>query len=45
MYESYLKLTNGDEEKVSYDQIKNIPYPGDEFKVVLVFFDFSLLVF
>ena len=37
MYESYLKLTNGDEEKVSYDQIEKIPYPGDQFKVALDF--------
>ena len=41
MYESYLKFTNGEEEKVSYDQIEKIPYPGDQYKVAL---DFSTLV-
>ena len=37
MYESYLKLANGDEEKASYDQIEKIPYPGDQYKVALDF--------
>ena len=36
-YESYLRLTNGDEEKVYNDQIEKIPYPGDQFKVALDF--------
>ena len=34
-FESYLRLMNGGEEKVYYDQIDNIPFPGDLYKVAL----------
>ena len=45
LYESYLKLTNGDEKTVYYDQIGKIPFPGDQFKVDFRVFGFDLLVF
>ena len=40
-----MKLTNGDEKMVVYDQIGKIPFPGDQLKVAFRVFGFNLLVF
>ena len=40
-----MRLTNGDEKMVVYDQIGKIPFPGDQFKVAFRVFCFDLLVF
>ena len=40
-----MKLTNGDEKMVNFDQIGKIPFPGDQLKVAFRFFGFYLKVF
>ena len=40
-----MKLTNGDEKMVNFDQIGKIPFPGDQLKVAYRFFGFYLYVF
>ena len=40
-----MRLTNGDEKMVVYDQIGKIPFPGDQFKVAYRVCGFDLLVF
>ena len=40
-----MRLTNGDEKMVAYDQIDKIPFPGDQLKVAFRVFGFDLIVF
>ena len=37
-----MKLTNGDEKMINFDQIGKIPFPGDQLKVAFRFFGFDL---
>ena len=40
-----MRLTNGDEKMVVFDQIDKIPFPGDQLKVAFRVCGFDLLVF